>query len=257
MNNGILYVVFNKWINNPETHETPYKIGITRGSIEDRYYGLGLKMPGKFEALFAYKLENCAKAEKLIQGILKKYRENGEWFNITQKEINLIKANCEAMGGVLVTDEVIDEINEITENESGFIDEPTSGLETKSEINSEKSITIRGINIPLFINIDENTQDFVKRVLRIMFNNKLIPENEIKNMLNKDYSKQTFGIAFSMLQDDETKIKDNAGYIRYWKNEIFGGKYYACSQWWKDNANIYKHKLANWIMKIAKLNDHA
>ncbi|GMO49495.1 MAG: hypothetical protein Ta2B_30570 [Termitinemataceae bacterium] len=48
MDKGILYVVFNKWINNPETQEMPYKIGITRGSVDDRYYGLGLKMPGKF-----------------------------------------------------------------------------------------------------------------------------------------------------------------------------------------------------------------
>jgi len=255
MNDGILYVVFNKWITNPETHETPYKIGITRGSIEDRYYGLGLKMPGKFEALFAYKLEDCPKAEQLIQGILIKYRENGEWFNITQRELELIKANCETMGGVLVTGEVIDEINEIAENESDPIDEPTSGLESKL-VNSEKSIAIRGINIPLYINIDENTQDFVRRVLRIMFINKLIPDNEIKNMLDKEYSKKTFGIAFSMLQDDITKVKDNAGRNRYWKNEIFGGKYYVCSQWWKDNANIYKHKLVNWIMKIAKLNDN-
>ena len=256
MNDGILYVVFNKWITNPETHETPYKIGITRGSIEDRYYGLGLKMPGKFEALFAYELENCAKAEQLIQGILIKYRENGEWFNINQNELDLIKANCEVMGGVLVTDEVIDQINEITETVPEPDDESINDLETETEINTEQSITIRGINIPLYKNANEKTQDFVKRLLRIMFKNKLIPENEINNLQEKDYSKLTFGIAFPMLQDDKSKIKDSAGHTRYWKNEIFGGRYNACSQWWKDNTDIYKYKLAKWIMKIAKLNDH-
>jgi hypothetical protein len=57
MDIGILYVVFNKWIKNPDSNEIPYKIGITRGSVEDRYYGLGLKMPGKFETLFAYEFD--------------------------------------------------------------------------------------------------------------------------------------------------------------------------------------------------------
>jgi hypothetical protein len=115
MDIGILYVVFNKWIRNPETNEYPYKIGITRGSVEDRYYGLGLKMPGKFETLFAYKFDDCAKAEQLIHGILNKKRENGEWFNINQKELDIIKANCEVMDGIPVTDEVENEIKEETE----------------------------------------------------------------------------------------------------------------------------------------------
>jgi hypothetical protein len=64
MKSGILYVVFNKWICDPETRKTPYKIGITASSVEDRYYGLGLKMPGKFETKFAYKLKNYKKRNK-------------------------------------------------------------------------------------------------------------------------------------------------------------------------------------------------
>jgi len=63
MENGILYVVFNEAIRNPNTNERLYKIGITKNSVHDRYYGLGLKMPGKFETLFAYKLEDYSKAE--------------------------------------------------------------------------------------------------------------------------------------------------------------------------------------------------
>jgi hypothetical protein len=107
---GILYVVFNESIRNPETNERLYKIGITQNSVSDRYYGLGLKMPGKFETLFAYRLEDYEKAEQFIHGILKKHRENGEWFNLNQKEIDLIKANCEAMGRIDVKDEINNEI---------------------------------------------------------------------------------------------------------------------------------------------------
>jgi hypothetical protein len=110
MDIGILYVVFNKWINDPKTNKIPYKIGITRGSVDDRYYGLGLKMPGKFETLFAYKFDDCTNAEKTIHSILNKKRINGEWFDIDQDNLDHIEKTCKLMGGVLVTDEVENEI---------------------------------------------------------------------------------------------------------------------------------------------------
>jgi len=112
---GKLYVVFNETIRNPVTNERLYKIGITRNTVAERYYGLGLKMPGKFETLFVYRFADYAKAEQLIHGIFSKYRENGEWFNLNQKQLDLIKANCEEMGGILVTDE----IEEAIETENG------------------------------------------------------------------------------------------------------------------------------------------
>ena len=112
MPSGLLYVISNSWIRDPETDIRPYKIGITKSTVDDRYYGLGLKMPGIFETLFAYKLDDYEKAEQFIHGILNKFRVNGEWFRITQKELDLIKLNCETMGGILVTDVVKDEIND-------------------------------------------------------------------------------------------------------------------------------------------------
>jgi hypothetical protein len=118
MESGTLYVIFNKWIRDPETNEMPYKIGITKNTIEDRYYGLGLKMPGKFEILFAYKIEDYAKAEQYIHGIFNKYCVNGEWFKLTQKELDLIKENCEMMGGILATDEIESEVKIETDDTS-------------------------------------------------------------------------------------------------------------------------------------------
>lgn len=117
MDTGILYVVFNKWICDPQTNKIPYKIGITRGSVDDRYYGLGLKMPGKFETLFAYKFDDCANAEKTIHSILNKKRLNGEWFDIDQDNLDHIEKTCKLMGGILVTDEVENEIETETEEE--------------------------------------------------------------------------------------------------------------------------------------------
>ena len=110
MESGILYVVFNNWINDPETGVKPYKIGITRNSVEDRYYGLGLKMPGKFETLFAYKINDCAEVEYLLHNILTNNCVNGEWFKLNQEDINLIKNVCERKNGKLITEEIEKEI---------------------------------------------------------------------------------------------------------------------------------------------------
>jgi len=132
MENGIVYVVFNDWIRNPETNEKPYKIGITKYSVNDRYYGLGLKMPGNFETLFAYKINDYKKVEQLIHDILYMYCENGEWYNINQRELDHIKETCELMGGILITNEVEDEIKK--ENETIIV---KNEKETKMELCKE------------------------------------------------------------------------------------------------------------------------
>jgi hypothetical protein len=118
MDSGVLYIVYNKWIIDPETKAMPYKIGITSGSVADRYYGLGLKMPGQFETHFAYKIDKYTEAEKSIHNILDKYRINGEWFNLSQKELDLVENICETMGGIIVTEEIKYEIHDETEEEN-------------------------------------------------------------------------------------------------------------------------------------------
>jgi hypothetical protein len=83
METGKVYVVHNEWIQDPETGEMPYKIGITKNKVEDRYYGLGLKMPGEFTCDFAYEfVEKFPQVEKSLHSILNKLNVNGEWFNI-------------------------------------------------------------------------------------------------------------------------------------------------------------------------------
>ncbi|GHT99428.1 hypothetical protein FACS1894142_7000 [Spirochaetia bacterium] len=102
MEPGLLYVVYNEWIRNPETNEKPYKIGITKGTVADRYYGLDLKMPGKFQTLFAYKLNNYARAEQAIHEILNKHHVNGEWFSLSDELLKHIQQTCKIMDGELV-----------------------------------------------------------------------------------------------------------------------------------------------------------
>ena len=151
MDSGLLYVIFNKWITDPETNEMPYKIGITRNTVADRYYGLGLKMPGKFETLFAYKIKDCAKAEQSIHAIFDNYCVNGEWFNLNNENIEFIKQICEKMGGKLVTDEINKEIKNETE------------LET-IEINRDKKYNIEYGNELEFL---PDKETFRKRLLKV------------------------------------------------------------------------------------------
>jgi hypothetical protein len=116
---------------------------------------------------------------------------------------------------------------------------------------SSESITIKGISIPLYKNTNETIQDFVKKTLRLLFANNLLPDSEISNMLDEDYCKQLFGLHFPIIQNDKNKLVDNAGYSRYWADKIFG-QYYACAQWY--DKPEYINKLAAWIKKISTLN---
>jgi hypothetical protein len=118
MENGKVYVVHNEWIQDPETGEMPYKIGITKNSVDDRYYGLGLKMPGEFVCDFAYEFsDNYTKVEKTLHSMLNQLNINGEWFNINEESLDGIKTICELAGGKLITEIVEDEIEKQTENE--------------------------------------------------------------------------------------------------------------------------------------------
>jgi hypothetical protein len=116
MEKGKVYVVHNDWIQNPETGEMPYKIGITKTSVNERYYGLGLKMPGEFICDFAYEFdENYARVEKTLHSMLNQLNNNGEWFNINEEALDGIKTVCELAGGKLITEIVEEEIDEETD----------------------------------------------------------------------------------------------------------------------------------------------
>jgi uncharacterized protein YlzI (FlbEa/FlbD family) len=117
MDSGLLYVVYNEWICDPKTGEMPYKIGITTGTVDERYYGLGLKMPGEFICYFAYEfsLNSLKEIENSLQKLFQKDRINGEWFSINDTQLFAIKAVCEKKGGKLITEKIENEIESETE----------------------------------------------------------------------------------------------------------------------------------------------
>jgi len=106
---GKVYVVHNDWIRDPDTTNgtgMPYKIGITTKTVDERYYGLGLKMPGTFVCDFAYEFsENYDKVEKALHDILNESNKNGEWFNLNAKALDGIRSICRLLGGKLVAED--------------------------------------------------------------------------------------------------------------------------------------------------------
>jgi hypothetical protein len=109
---GQVYVVHNECIRNTKGG-MPYKIGITKNTVSDRYYGLGLVMPGEFVCDFAYEFaKDYDKVETDLQNMLNLLCEKGEWFNINDKTLEGIRSICKKAGGRLVTDSVRKVIDE-------------------------------------------------------------------------------------------------------------------------------------------------
>jgi len=131
-------------------------------------------------------------------------------------------------------------------------DKKRKTIKTKTPIDNEilnKTIKYKGRTIYFRKNDGESFQDFVKRMIEFMFNNSLLSNKEIELLQTRDYSKESFGIEYPLLQINENKIIF-AGIARYWKKIRFGGKYYCCSQWWLGKMNEYEPLFAKWINKI-------
>ncbi|MCL2008741.1 MAG: GIY-YIG nuclease family protein [Treponema sp.] len=152
---GKVYVIHNEWIQDPETGNMPYKIGITKNLVEDRFYGLGLKMPGEFICDFAYEFSgNYAKVEKTLHSMLNQLNVNGEWFNVNEEALEGIRNICELAGGKLITEEIENEIENETLNEINpdlkiIVDEWNKRSDEKAIGKSSRwrSINIPGVNI--------------------------------------------------------------------------------------------------------------
>jgi len=112
-----------------------------------------------------------------------------------------------------------------------------------------KTINYKGNTIYFRKNNNESFQDFVKKIIEFMFNHSLLSDNEINLLKTRDYSKNTFGIDFPLLQNDVNQITIE-GHCRYWKKIKFGGIYYCCSQWWLSKIGEYEPLFANWMNKI-------
>lgn len=104
-------------------------------------------------------------------------------------------------------------------------------------------------------NSGEKIQDYVKRLLGWMYSNgKLTPEL-LQSMQQSEYSKKTFGIAYPLLTISSAEIYDSRGHARYWLHFKLGGRYYVCSQWWREKEDEYQQNLYAWAQRVVDLNE--
>jgi len=125
--------------------------------------------------------------------------------------------------------------------------------EPTQPISSSSHIRIDNIPIPTTKEVHESVQDYVKQVMRLLLNNNLLTEDELKWLQDKEYCKKTFFLQFPLIRITAEGYKDNTGRGRYWSREIFGGKFYVCSQWWKDHHPTYLAKIGQWLRRIEKI----
>ncbi len=140
MGSGKVYVVHNDCIQNlnAEKGYKTYKIGITTKSVSERYYDLGLVMPGKFVCNFAYEFdsEQYKEIEKALHKTLKKSKvdgeskKGGEWYDLSDDELDGIRSICEMIGGKLITDAV----------EKVIDGEAKQGGESTKKLSGQKSL---------------------------------------------------------------------------------------------------------------------
>ena len=95
----------------------------------------------------------------------------------------------------------------------------------------------------------------VKNFITIILEKELISENEIENLLKKDYSKLTFNVIFPILKKIDYKIplKENRminGNPRYYAKPIMNNKtQYLLTNEWKE---FHREDFVNWMKRKVK-----
>jgi len=96
----------------------------------------------------------------------------------------------------------------------------------------------------------ESVQDYVKRLLPMLYDKGMLDSELLHRMQNKEFCKLTFGISWPLLESDPQKIKDRNGHNRYWSDYRLAKRFYVCSQWWKKDFPVYERKLHDWVRPL-------
>ncbi len=95
-----------------------YKIGVAV-DVVDRVATLQTGNPRKIDIVFVYEFENSKLIESVLHQRFRDFRISGEWFCITDNDIDVIKNICEMLGGIKVNPSRIKneimKIGEVTE----------------------------------------------------------------------------------------------------------------------------------------------
>lgn len=128
------------------------------------------------------------------------------------------------------------------------------------DVSEEKThVIIGGVDFDLYPNETQGEKigAFVRRTLPILLEKNLIPDAEMKKLLNdEEYCYNTFGIItktgfkYKLLGKNKQEFYD-ARHNQYkcWLKEFPKSGYYICSQWWKTPCT---EKFAQWLIDLSE-----
>ena len=122
--------------------------------------------------------------------------------------------------------------------------------EIQSSQPSGECVKIGDFSIPTYKCSTEKVQGYVKNIMHILLHNKLIQDPEMKNLQDKKYCRQVFKLSFPLIINIDEGHKDHKGRGRYWAKEVFGGKYYVCSQWQKNYHQASLEGIRKWLLTL-------
>ncbi len=96
-------------------------------------------------------------------------------------------------------------------------------------------------------------QDLVRGMMRTLFDDcsSLLDDDHLHNLLDHQYCRDQLSLKIgnhALLREREQGRKVN-GHSRYWA-DLYGGRFYVCSQWWKDH---HLHNARSLLMFLDKL----
>ncbi|MCR4713138.1 MAG: hypothetical protein K5751_02010 [Treponemataceae bacterium] len=148
------------------------------------------------------------------------------------------------------------EINVERKEKTYHIDKQV-GLDIGKPKDGKKTVTIKGVVLPIYRRGGSSVQDFVKETLKTLFSHNLLPIEELKRMQDLGYCSQIFDLKYPILQKEWNKClykSEKTGKIhpRYWGSDSSKkiGGFYICSQWWKGNFPKYDEKIAAWLCSL-------
>ena len=100
-------------------------------------------------------------------------------------------------------------------------------------------------------------QPFVRQLMKTLLEDhpSLLTETDIANLMNRDHTQRTLGLrlgGFPLLRRRETgrNGSDNDERHRFYA-KLYGGRFYVCSQWWKDDHLSNARSLLRFVDQLA------
>ncbi len=134
---------------------------------------------------------------------------------------------------------------------------PTSGFEQPTAAsNPSVQPGVRKYDRPVhnqLVNSDAKLQPIVRRLMHTLLDDHptLLDAMDIQNLMDRDYCKTRLGINIANLPLLRSTVSGRfvGGRSRFW-SDVYGGRFFVCSQWWKEYHARNAASLLRWVREI-------